>query len=110
MQHGPGGWGQNFFDRWRAVERWGEKGAARDAIPATHSTSSAVDRTMPLCKFPEEAHYKGGGDVNDSSNWSCPQKDQSLLAAGPNGAQAGVGAPNRGGVRMLARPASKGGN
>jgi hypothetical protein len=65
---------------------------------------------MPLCKFPEEAHYKGSGEVTDSSNWSCPQKDQSLLASGPNGALAGVGATGRGGVRMLARSPSKGGN
>src|SRR5258706_2925218 len=110
MQHCTGGSGPNTFDTLSALEKWVEKGVAPDAIPATHSTSSAVDRTMPLCKFPEEAHYKGSGDMNDSSNWSCPQQDQSLLAAGPNGAQAGVGAPNRGGVRMLARPASKGGN
>jgi feruloyl esterase len=110
MQHCTGGSGPNTFDTLSALEKWVEKGVAPDAIPATHSTSSAVDRTMPLCKFPEEAHYKGSGDVNDSSNWSCPQKDQSLLAAGPNGAQAGVGAPNRGGVRMLPRSASKGGN
>jgi feruloyl esterase len=110
MQHCTGGSGPNTFDTLSALEKWVEKGVAPDAIPATHSTSSAIDRTMPLCKFPEEAHYKGSGDVNDSSNWSCPQKDQSLLAGGPNGAQAGAGAPNRGGVRMVARSASKGGN
>jgi len=110
MQHCTGGSGPNTFDTLSALEKWVEKGVAPDAIPATHSTSSAVDRTMPLCKFPEEAHYKGSGDMNDSSNWSCPQKDQSLLTAGPNGAQAGVGAPNRGGVRMLARSPSKSGN
>ena len=110
MQHCTGGSGPNTFDTLSALEKWVEKGVAPDAIPATHSTSSAIDRTMPLCKFPEEAHYKGSGDMNDSSNWSCPQKDQSLLAAGPNGTQAGVGAPGRGGVRMVARPASKGGN
>jgi len=110
MQHCTGGTGPNTFDTLSALEKWVEKGVAPDTIPATHSTSSAVDRTMPLCKFPEEAHYKGSGDMNDSSNWSCPQKDQSLLTAGPNGAQAGVGAPNRGGVRMLARSPSKSGN
>jgi feruloyl esterase len=110
MQHCTGGSGPNTFDTLSALEKWVEKGVAPDTIPATHSTSSAIDRTMPLCKFPGEAHYKGSGDVNDSSNWSCPQKGQSLLAAGPNGAQAGVGAPNRGGVRMLARSPSKSGN
>jgi feruloyl esterase len=110
MQHCVGGSGPNTFDTLSALEKWVEKDVAPDAIPATHSTNSAVDRTMPLCKFPEEARYKGSGDVNDASNWSCPQKDQSLLTAGPNGAQAGVGAPGRGYVRMLARSPSKGDN
>jgi feruloyl esterase len=110
MQHCVSGSGPNTFDTLSALERWVEKSVAPDAIPATHSTNNAVDRTMPLCKFPEEAHYKGSGDVNDASNWSCPQKDQSLLAAGPNGTQAGVGAPGRGGMRTLARSPSKNGN
>ena len=110
MQHCVGGSGPNTFDTLSALEKWVEKGVAPDAIPAIHSTDSAIDRTMPLCKFPEQAHYKGSGDVSDPSNWSCPQKDQSLLASGPNGALAGVGAPGRGGVRMLARSPSKGGN
>jgi feruloyl esterase len=110
MLHCVGGSGPNNFDTLTALESWVEKGVGPDAIPATHSTNKVADRTMPLCKFPGQAHYKGSGDVNDSSNWSCPQKDQSLLAAGPNGNVAGVGAPGRGGVRMLARSPSKGGN
>jgi feruloyl esterase len=110
MQHCVGGSGPNTFDTLSALEKWVEKDVAPDAIPAKHSTNSVVDRTMPLCKFPEQAHYKGSGDVNDPSNWSCPQKDQSLLAAGPNGMLAGVGTPGRGGVRTPSRSPSKGGN
>lgn len=110
MQHCVGGSGPNTFDTLSALEKWVEKDVAPDAIPAKHSTNSVVDRTMPLCKFPAQAHYKGSGDVNDPSNWSCPQKDQSLLAAGPNGTLAGVGTPGRGGVRTPSRPPSKGGN
>jgi feruloyl esterase len=110
MQHCVGGSGPNTFDTLSALETWVEKGVAPDAILATHSTNSVIDRTMPLCKFPEEAHYKGSGDVTDSSNWSCPLKDQSLLAVGPNGAQAGVGAPGRGAARILSRSTSKAGN
>jgi feruloyl esterase len=109
MLHCNGGSGPNAFDTLSALEKWVEKGVPPDAITATHSTSDVVDRSMPLCKFPEQAHYKGSGDVNDAANWSCPQKDQSLLASGPNGNQAGVGA-GRGSTRMLARSMSKGGN
>ena len=92
MQHCVTGAGPNSFDTLSALEQWVEKGIAPDAIPATHSTSNAVDRTMPLCKFPEQAHYKGSGDPKSVSSWSCPQNDKSLLAVGPNGIQAGVNA------------------
>jgi len=110
MQHCNGGAGPNAFDTLSALENWVEKGVAPDAITATHSTNNAVDRSMPLCKFPEQARYKGSGDVNDAANLSCPQKDQSLLASGPNGNLAGVGAGSRGSVRLSARSPSKGGN
>jgi feruloyl esterase len=110
MQHCTGGSGPNIFDTLSALEKWVEKGIAPDAISATHSTNNVVDRSMPLCKFPEQAHYKGSGDVTDSSNWRCPERDQSLLAAGPNGAQAGMGASSRGGMRTPARSPSKNGN
>jgi len=109
MLHCNGGSGPNAFDTLSALEKWVEKGIAPDGITATHSISDVVNRSMPLCKFPEQAHYKGSGDLNDAANWSCPQKDQSILASGPNGNQAGLGA-GRGGARMLARSSSKGGN
>jgi hypothetical protein len=68
------------------------QGIAPDAIPATHLKDNVVDRTMPLCKFPEKAHFKGSGDPNSVANWSCPPNDKSLLVVGPNGVLAGVSA------------------
>ncbi len=90
MQHCEGGSGPNTFDTLTAIENWTERGVEPDAIPATHSTNDAVDRSMPLCKFPEQAHYKGSGDANSAASWSCPLTDKSLLAVGANGVQAGV--------------------
>src|SRR3984893_13350693 len=110
MQHCVGGSGPNAFDTLTALEKWVEKGVAPDAIPATHSTNNAVDRTMPLCKFPEEAHYKGSGDMNDASNRSCSQNDKSLLAVGPNGVLAGVSAAAPARVSAPAKLMSKSGN
>jgi feruloyl esterase len=92
MQHCEGGSGPNVLDTLSAMEQWVEKGIAPDAISATHSTNNAVDRTIPLCKFPEQAHYKGSGDFHSEANWSCPQNDKSLLAVGPNGITAGANA------------------
>jgi len=58
-------------------------------------------------QIPGGAHYKGSGDMNDSSNLELSAEGSVTLAAGPNGTQAGVGAPGRASVRMVARPASK---
>jgi feruloyl esterase len=110
MQHCVTGAGPNTFDTLSALEQWVEKGIAPDAIPATHSKDNVVDRTMPLCKFPEKAHYKGSGNPNSASSWSCPQNDKSLLAVGPNGIQAGANAAVPARVSAPARLMSKSGN
>ena len=110
MQHCVTGAGPNTFDTLSALEQWVEKGIAPDAIPATHSTKDAVDRTMPLCKFPEKAHYKGSGNPDSLSSWSCPQNDKSMLAVGPNGIQAGVNATAPARVTAPVKLNSKSGN
>ena len=48
---------------------------------------------MPLCKFPEQAHYNGTGDVNLAASWTCTN-NADLLQIGPNGKQAGEGQQN----------------
>jgi feruloyl esterase len=110
MQHCVSGAGPNTFDTLSALEQWVEKGIAPDAIPATHSTNNTVDRTMPLCKFPEKAHYKGSGNPNSASSWSCPQNDKSLLAVGPNGIRSGANAAVPARVTAPAKLMSKSGN
>ena len=110
MQHCATGAGPSSFETLTALENWAERGVAPDAIPTTHSTNDAVDRTMPLCKFPEAAHYKGKGDLNSVDSWSCPQNDKSLLAVGPNGIQAGANAAVPARVSAPAKQVSKSGN
>jgi feruloyl esterase len=92
------GVGPNNFDALTAMEDWVEKGKAPDALLAKlySPNSPVVDptktplRTMPLCKFPEMAHYIGEGDIKDAANWSCPPNDTSMLKVGESGKQAGV--------------------
>ena len=110
MQHCVGGAGPNTFDTLSALEQWVEKGVAPDAIPATHSANNVVDRTMPLCKFPEQARYNGSGDLNSAASWTCPLNDKSLLAVGPNGVEAGANAAPPARVRAPAKLMSKSGN
>ena len=94
MHHCGGGPGPNLFDTLSALEKWVENSMAPNAIPATHFVNNnpalGVDRTMPLCAFPEEAQYRGSGDVNSAANWACTS-NQRLLEVGPNGRQAGLG-------------------
>ena len=59
--HCAGGDGPNTFDRMRVIEQWVEHGQAPERIPATHSTNGVVDRTRPLCPYPQVAKYKGSG-------------------------------------------------
>jgi feruloyl esterase len=48
-----------------------EKGTAPEQIVASHSTNGAIDRTRPLCPYPQVAHYKGSGSVDEAANFSC---------------------------------------
>lgn len=71
MQHCGGGPGPNHFDALTALEQWVEDGIAPTRIVAFHMTDGAVDRTRPLCAYPEVAVYSGKGSTNDAANFSC---------------------------------------
>ncbi|WP_243652457.1 tannase/feruloyl esterase family alpha/beta hydrolase [Novosphingobium sp. PhB165] len=97
-----GGAGPNSFDAMGAMEKWVEQGQAPEALWATNYAvngfgvkqfDKAPGRTMPLCKYPEMARYKGTGDVNDGHNWECPANDRRMLGVGESGRQAGVTIP-----------------
>ena len=75
MGHCGGGEGPNTFDMLAALERWVEHGRAPDQIIAAHLTNRVVDRTRPLCPYPEVAVYSGSGSINDASNFVCRQAD-----------------------------------
>ena len=38
---------------------------------AEHVANNKVDRTRPLCPYPQVATYKGVGSINDAANFSC---------------------------------------
>jgi len=71
MTHCQGGDGPNTFDALSALEQWVETNQAPAAIPATHSTAGTVDRSRPLCKYPQVAKYDGSGSIDEISNFSC---------------------------------------
>lgn len=69
--HCAGGEGPNTFDRMAVIEQWVERGQAPERIPATHSTNGVVDRTRPLCTYPQVAKYKGSGSIDDAASFVC---------------------------------------
>ena len=71
MNHCGGGDGPNSFDMLGTLEQWVEKGKAPDRIIASHSTNGKIDRTRPLCPYPQVARYKGSGSTDDAANFSC---------------------------------------
>src|SRR5947208_2929161 len=71
MAHCGGGEGPNDFDKIGTLEQWVEKGKAPDQIVASHTKGGAVDRTRPLCPYPQIATYKGSGSVDEAASFAC---------------------------------------
>ena len=71
MGHCRGGEGPNTFDMVAALEAWVERGQAPNQIVASHATNGVVDRTRPLCPYPQVAVYKGSGSTDEAANFVC---------------------------------------
>jgi Tannase and feruloyl esterase len=76
MHHCGGGPGPNVFDALSPVIFWQDYNGSNipQNIIATHyvnnDPSQGVDRTMPLCPYPQVATL-GSGAVNVASSWTC---------------------------------------
>ena len=51
-----------------------EKGKAPDQIMASRVKDGVVDRTRPLCPYPQAATYKGTGSINEAANFVCKER------------------------------------
>ncbi len=74
MNHCAGGDGTSTFDAVGALEQWVEQKHAPEQILASHMTNGTpgiVDRTRPLCPYPQVAQYKGSGSTDDAANFVC---------------------------------------
>ncbi len=71
MHHCSGGPAPDRFDTLSAIEAWVEHGKAPDAIQASTRPDSPVLHRLPLCPYPQQARYRGTGEIADASNWSC---------------------------------------
>ena len=71
MTHCQGGEGPSTFDVLSALEGWVEQSKAPAQMVASHATAGQVDRTRPLCPYPQVAKYKGSGSIDEASSFSC---------------------------------------
>ena len=84
MEHCGGGAGPNAFGQNAtpngdplhsidaALEAWVEQGKAPARIIATkYDRNKVVERTRPLCVWPQVARYKGSGSTDDAANFVC---------------------------------------
>ena len=58
------------WDSLTALEQWAERGVSPSG-QVTTDTVGVPGRTRPLCDYPKWAQYKGAGDVNQASSFTC---------------------------------------
>lgn len=71
MDHCRGGPGVDKFEGLAALERWVERGVAPAQIIASRMNQGVVEKTRPLCPYPEVAVYDGKGDTKSAASFSC---------------------------------------
>jgi feruloyl esterase len=55
----------------RAIEDWVERGLPPARVEASRVVAGEVERTRPLCPFPETARYRGSGNSDRSGSFVC---------------------------------------
>ena len=71
VQHCRGGEGTDTFDMQQPIEEWVERGHVPGQIVAAHHADGKVDRTRPICPYPQVAVYKGAGSIEEAANFEC---------------------------------------
>ena len=71
MGHCGGGEGPNSFDALAALDNWVSRDIAPDRIAASHSSNGKIDRTRPLCPYPQIAKWNGKASIDDAASFAC---------------------------------------
>lgn len=74
MQHCGGGPGATTFDMIEPLDQWADRGVAPAKVIASHVNNGVVERTRPLCPYPQEAQWTGSGSSDDAENFVCAVK------------------------------------
>jgi feruloyl esterase len=71
MGHCRGGEGTDTFEVAATLDRWVTTGTAPATMVASRVRDGKVDRTRPLCAYPQFAVYKGSGSIEEAGNFEC---------------------------------------
>jgi len=71
VNHCRGGNGTDTWQQLQVLDSWVESGLAPERIEAARLNDGVVDKTRPLCAYPQIAVYRGSGDINDATNFEC---------------------------------------
>jgi feruloyl esterase len=71
MAHCRGGEGPDNFDTATVIENWVEHGKAPERIVATRRVAGKIERSRPLCPYPQTARYNGTGSIDAAANFTC---------------------------------------
>jgi feruloyl esterase len=71
VNHCWGGDGPDTFDPLGAVDEWMRSGRAPARITALQTSETGVNRTRPLCPYPQVAQYVGNGSIDRAENFRC---------------------------------------
>jgi feruloyl esterase len=71
MNHCGGGDGPSRIDPSSVIDDWVSNDKAPDQIIAEHVEGNKVDRSRPLCPYPQVAKYKGSGSIDEAANFTC---------------------------------------
>jgi feruloyl esterase len=71
MGHCGGGEGPDIFDAIGTLAEWFEKAKPPSQLLASHRIHGVVDRTRPICAYPQVVVYKGAGSIDDAANFMC---------------------------------------
>ena len=72
MGHCGGGPGPSKFDSLEQIDNWVTTNTAPQRIVAEHlDKAGSIDRTRPICRYPQQPVYKGSGSTDDAANFVC---------------------------------------
>ncbi len=73
MFHCTDGVGVSNFDWLSPVIDWVEKGKPPERIVGSLTVNGRVERTRPVCAYPQVARYRGSGSIDDAANFLCKE-------------------------------------